>query len=163
MGHQYHKEDVVVYSSLLNTNILVVTKESESQHCLESIWLLFISFLFSICCINCLFFSWADPVQNMMHVSAGFDQEASAVLMARMVVNRAETEDSPDVMRWADRTLIRLVIYLHTVYVFLLLNHTNCCYFRLNSVRNLEIIKKMIRIVFGYQKTLVCILSSCTT
>lgn len=57
-------------------------------------------------------FSWADPVQNMMHVSAGFDQEASAVLMARMVVNRAETEDSPDVMRWADRTLIRLVIIL---------------------------------------------------
>lgn len=50
----------------------------------------------------------------MMHVSAGFDQEASAVLMARMVVNRAETEDSPDVMRWADRTLIRLVICLHT-------------------------------------------------
>lgn len=47
----------------------------------------------------------------MMHVSAGFDQEASAVLMARMVVNRAETEDSPDVMRWADRTLIRLVIH----------------------------------------------------
>lgn len=47
----------------------------------------------------------------MMHVSAGFDQEASAVLMARMVVNRAETEDSPDVMRWADRTLIRLVKY----------------------------------------------------
>lgn len=58
-----------------------------------------------------LIFSWADPVQNMMHVSAGFDQEASAVLMARMVVNRAETEDSPDVMRWADRTLIRLVIF----------------------------------------------------
>lgn len=58
-----------------------------------------------------LTFSWADPVQNMMHVSAGFDQEASAVLMARMVVNRAETEDSPDVMRWADRTLIRLVIH----------------------------------------------------
>jgi protein transport protein SEC23 len=60
--------------------------------------------------LQVLFFSWADPVQNMMHVSAAFDQEASAVLMARMVVNRAETEDSPDVMRWADRTLIRLVI-----------------------------------------------------
>lgn len=62
-----------------------------------------------------LILSWADPVQNMMHVSAGFDQEASAVLMARMVVNRAETEDSPDVMRWADRTLIRLVQfkYIH--------------------------------------------------
>lgn len=48
-----------------------------------------------------------------MHVSAAFDQEASAVLMARMVVNRAETEDSPDVMRWADRTLIRLVINIY--------------------------------------------------
>lgn len=63
-----------------------------------------------------MFFSWADPVQNMMHVSAAFDQEASAVLMARMVVNRAETEDSPDVMRWADRTLIRLVI---NIYIFI--------------------------------------------
>lgn len=52
----------------------------------------------------------------MMHVSAAFDQEASAVLMARMVVNRAETEDSPDVMRWADRTLIRLVI---NIYIFI--------------------------------------------
>jgi len=52
-----------------------------------------------------------------MHVSAAFDQEASAVLMARMVVNRAETEDSPDVMRWADRTLIRLVIYIY-IFIF---------------------------------------------
>lgn len=67
--------------------------------------------LFLIMFSTALTFSWADPVQNMMHVSAGFDQEASAVLMARMVVNRAETEDSPDVMRWADRTLIRLVIH----------------------------------------------------
>lgn len=68
-----------------------------------------------------LFCSWADPVQNMMHVSAGFDQEASAVLMARMVVNRAETEDSPDVMRWADRTLIRLVMEIHVYDLFFLL------------------------------------------
>lgn len=29
--------------------------------------------------------------------------------MARMVVNRTETDDGPDVMRWADRMLIRLV------------------------------------------------------
>lgn len=59
----------------------------------------------------------------MMHVSAAFDQEASAVLMARMVVNRAETEDSPDVMRWADRTLIRLVINIyisHIIYIQIL-------------------------------------------
>lgn len=29
--------------------------------------------------------------------------------MSRMVVNRAESDDGPDVMRWADRMLIRLV------------------------------------------------------
>uniref|UniRef100_A0A0K8SP95 Protein transport protein SEC23 n=1 Tax=Lygus hesperus TaxID=30085 RepID=A0A0K8SP95_LYGHE len=52
--------------------------------------------------------NWADATTNMHHVSAGFDQEAGAVLMARMVVHRAETDDGPDVMRWADRMLIRL-------------------------------------------------------
>lgn len=54
-------------------------------------------------------FSWADATANLHHISAGFDQEAGAVLMARMVVNRGETDDGPDVMRWADRMLIRLV------------------------------------------------------
>jgi protein transport protein SEC23 len=43
------------------------------------------------------------------HIGAGFDQEAAAVLMARMVVYRAETDDGPDVLRWVDRMLIRLV------------------------------------------------------
>jgi hypothetical protein len=46
---------------------------------------------------------------NLHHISAGFDQEAAAVLMARMVVYRAETDDGPDVLRWVDRMLIRLV------------------------------------------------------
>jgi hypothetical protein len=55
------------------------------------------------------FGSWADATTNLHHISAGFDQEAGAVLMARMVVNRGETDDGPDVMRWADRMLIRLV------------------------------------------------------
>lgn len=41
-------------------------------------------------------------------MSAGFDQEAAAVLMARMVVYRAESDDGPDTLRWLDRTLIRL-------------------------------------------------------
>ena len=54
-------------------------------------------------------FSWADAGVNLHHISAGFDQEAAAVLMARMVVYRAETEDGPDVLRWVDRMLIRLV------------------------------------------------------
>ncbi|XP_014250798.1 protein transport protein Sec23A [Cimex lectularius] len=52
--------------------------------------------------------NWADASTNMFHISAGFDQEAGAVLMARMVVHRADTEDGADVMRWADRMLIRL-------------------------------------------------------
>nr|CAD7265551.1 unnamed protein product [Timema shepardi] len=53
-------------------------------------------------------FSWADASANLHHISAGFDQEAAAVLMSRMVVFRAETDDGPDVLRWVDRMLIRL-------------------------------------------------------
>lgn len=53
-------------------------------------------------------FSWADATTNLPHISAGFDQEAAAVLMSRMVVYRAETDDGPDVLRWVDRMLIRL-------------------------------------------------------
>lgn len=56
-----------------------------------------------------LLHSWADVSTGMAHISAGFDQEAAAVLMARMVVYRAETDDGPDVLRWVDRMLIRLV------------------------------------------------------
>jgi protein transport protein SEC23 len=37
-----------------------------------------------------------------------FDQEAAAVLMARIAVFKAEIDDSPDVLRWLDRMLIRL-------------------------------------------------------
>jgi len=52
--------------------------------------------------------NWADVSTFNHHISAGFDQEAGAVIMSRMVVHRAETEDGPDVMRWIDRMLIRL-------------------------------------------------------
>lgn len=55
------------------------------------------------------FFSWADASTNIQHISAGYDQEAAAVLMARIAVFRAETDDGPDVLRWLDRMLIRLV------------------------------------------------------
>ena len=37
-----------------------------------------------------------------------FDEEAAAVLTARLAVHRTETEDVGDVMRWVDRSLIRL-------------------------------------------------------
>jgi len=52
--------------------------------------------------------NWADATQNLNFISAGFDQEAAAVIMARMVVYRAESDDGPDVLRWIDRQLIRL-------------------------------------------------------
>ena len=61
----------------------------------------------SKCCL--CFFSWADASTNIQHISAGYDQEAAAVLMARIAVFRAETDDGPDVLRWLDRMLIRLV------------------------------------------------------
>lgn len=41
-------------------------------------------------------------------IKFSFDQEAAAVLTARLAVYRTETEDVGDVMRWIDRSLIRL-------------------------------------------------------
>ncbi|CDR44779.1 RHTO0S10e00320g1_1 [Rhodotorula toruloides] len=41
-------------------------------------------------------------------ISDNFDQEAAAVLMARIATYKAEIDDSPDVLRWLDRMLIRL-------------------------------------------------------
>ncbi|XP_078001202.1 protein transport protein Sec23A-like [Glandiceps talaboti] len=52
--------------------------------------------------------NWADAATNIQHIAAGFDQEASAVLMARIAVHRADNEEGPDVLRWLDRMLIRL-------------------------------------------------------
>lgn len=52
--------------------------------------------------------NWVDASQNVPMVAAGFDQEAAAVLMARVAIHRAETEDGSDVLRWLDRMLIRL-------------------------------------------------------
>lgn len=52
--------------------------------------------------------NWADPSINLPSISAGFDQEAACVLMARYAVWKSETDDSPDVLRWVDRMLIRV-------------------------------------------------------
>lgn len=41
-------------------------------------------------------------------IKCSFDQEAAAVLSARLAVHRTETEDVADVLRWVDRSLIRL-------------------------------------------------------
>ncbi|KAF8830538.1 hypothetical protein HHX47_DHR2000920 [Lentinula edodes] len=42
------------------------------------------------------------------NIAASFDQETAAVLMARVAVFKAEVDESPDVLRWVDRMLIRL-------------------------------------------------------
>eukprot|EP01117_Protostelium_nocturnum_P001741 TRINITY_DN1214_c0_g1_i1.p1 TRINITY_DN1214_c0_g1~~TRINITY_DN1214_c0_g1_i1.p1 ORF type:complete len:780 (-),score=240.58 TRINITY_DN1214_c0_g1_i1:189-2468(-) len=42
-------------------------------------------------------------------IAQGFDQEAAAVLMARIAVFKAESEEAFDVLRWLDRMLIKLV------------------------------------------------------
>ena len=69
-----------------------------------------------------MWYSWVDASVNLQHIAAGFDQEASAVLMARIAVFRAETDDGPDVLRWLDRMLIRLVCIYDSVVVIHLLN-----------------------------------------
>ncbi|KAG2457764.1 SC23A protein, partial [Polypterus senegalus] len=52
--------------------------------------------------------NWADAQAQIQNIAASFDQEAAAILMARLAVYRAETEEGPDVLRWLDRQLIRL-------------------------------------------------------
>jgi len=52
---------------------------------------------------------WAPVEDPKQMLTVGFDQEAAAVLMARIAVYKAETEEAFDVLRWLDRMLIRLV------------------------------------------------------
>ena len=44
-----------------------------------------------------------------------FDQEAATVLMARIAVFKSEYDDGPDVLRWLDRMLIRVVRFTHSI------------------------------------------------
>lgn len=46
---------------------------------------------------------------NSQNIPLSFDQEAAAVLMARIAVFKADIDEGPDVLRWLDRMLIRLV------------------------------------------------------
>uniref|UniRef100_A0A8C4QA56 Protein transport protein SEC23 n=1 Tax=Eptatretus burgeri TaxID=7764 RepID=A0A8C4QA56_EPTBU len=55
--------------------------------------------------------NWADGQSQIQHIAASFDQEAAAVLMARLAMFRADTEEGPDVLRWLDRQLIRLFMF----------------------------------------------------
>jgi len=53
--------------------------------------------------------SWADMTSQQGQIASGFDQEAGAVIMGRLASWRATNEnDTPDALRWVDRSLIRL-------------------------------------------------------
>jgi len=51
---------------------------------------------------------WHSDPNDHNPVKYSFDQEAAAVLTARLAVHRSESEDVADVLRWVDRSLIRL-------------------------------------------------------
>ena len=48
------------------------------------------------------------PQMQPSPVKMSFDQEAAAVLLARVAVERTDSEEVADVLRWVDRSLIRL-------------------------------------------------------
>lgn len=53
--------------------------------------------------------SWADMATQQQNIAFGFDQEAAAVIIGRLASWRAINEnDTPEALRWLDRTLIRL-------------------------------------------------------
>lgn len=53
--------------------------------------------------------SWADMTTQQQNIAYTFDQEAAAVAIARLASFRATNEnDTPEALRWLDRTLIRL-------------------------------------------------------
>uniref|UniRef100_A0A7S2JSI2 Protein transport protein SEC23 n=1 Tax=Leptocylindrus danicus TaxID=163516 RepID=A0A7S2JSI2_9STRA len=51
---------------------------------------------------------WHSDPNDVTPIRASFDQEAAAILTARLAVHRTETEDVGDVLMWVDRSLIRL-------------------------------------------------------
>lgn len=52
---------------------------------------------------------WVSDPNDTMSLARGFDQEAAAVLVARVAVHRSSNgEEQNDIMRWLDRSLIRL-------------------------------------------------------
>lgn len=51
---------------------------------------------------------WHSDAVDHTPILKSFDQEAAAVLISRLAVFRSETEEVADVMRWLDRSLIRL-------------------------------------------------------
>jgi len=51
---------------------------------------------------------WHSDPADHSPIARSFDQEAAAALTARLATHRCESEEPADVMRWLDRSLIRL-------------------------------------------------------
>ena len=51
---------------------------------------------------------WHSDPNDVSPIKQSFDQEAAAILTARLAVERTESEDVGDVLMWVDRSLIRL-------------------------------------------------------
>eukprot|EP00753_Platysulcus_tardus_P002628 PLAT11702.1.p2 GENE.PLAT11702.1~~PLAT11702.1.p2 ORF type:complete len:784 (-),score=403.45 PLAT11702.1:148-2499(-) len=51
---------------------------------------------------------WQTDPKSLASIGASFDQEAAAVIMARFAVKRAERDELSDIVRFLDRSLIRL-------------------------------------------------------
>ena len=51
---------------------------------------------------------WSQYTDTLASVAASFDQDAAAVVMARLAVTKAEKDESGETMRWLDRSLIKL-------------------------------------------------------
>ncbi|CAI5469938.1 unnamed protein product [Closterium sp. Yama58-4] len=52
--------------------------------------------------------SWVDGSISTAELVAGYDQEAAAVVVARLMGHKMETEEEFDATRWLDRMLIRV-------------------------------------------------------
>eukprot|EP01084_Bolivina_argentea_P086638 156588_1 len=52
--------------------------------------------------------AWHTEGKNLAPLASSFDQATAAILMARLAVERTETEEVPEIIRWLDRSLIRL-------------------------------------------------------
>jgi protein transport protein SEC23 len=51
-----------------------------------------------------------SPMGDLRELAYGFDQETSAVIMAKLAVFKTMKSEEPmDVIKWVDRTLIKLV------------------------------------------------------
>ena len=51
----------------------------------------------------------SDLESNKLEVAQGFDQEASAAMMAKICVERSYKEENMEIIRWLDKSLIRIM------------------------------------------------------